>query len=494
MKLSHIFDKTFVLNEAYTIKPDVNRVILTTVSGDYEYFQSFIHPVHALLLSKFNGTTILRDCLKVIANDFSISEDDAAETVAPFLDNEKSFALEYGNQIFTFPSKTLVESSTGNLRDVLREDALYISGPFDFKTKRLNIPNNVLLVISTKCFTDCIYCYADRQTKYEPLATKRILEIIEDAKNIGMLSFDISGGEFFLHKDCLPITERLIQCGFDPLISTKVPVDDRLIDAVVEKGLKRVQFSLDTLDSDIARNTLRVRNDYPKRIKQAIRRFDDLGVELTIKSTFTKYTMAEQNIDEIVEFVDTLKNAKEYSLSIAESVLYQPLEAFQDMRVSSEQMAATDRHVEKLSQTSKVKISKNDRITCQSDINNYGEFKNRSLCSANVDGFIILPDGKVTICEELYWNPKFVVGDLLANNILEVWNSDKAKNLWNIQRSRMSEDNQCGKCQDFDNCRYGLGVCWKMIIMAYGDENHLYPDPRCPRAPKPKYEFYYPGI
>jgi len=494
MKLSHIFDKKFVLNEAYTIKPDVNRVILMTVSGDYEYFQSFIHPVHALLLTKFNGVTTLRDCLRVISDEFSISEDAAAEIVAPFLNNEESFALEYESQTFRFPPKTLVENNTGDKRDGVREEVLYINGPFDFKTKRLNIPNNVLFVISTKCCTDCIYCYADRRTKYEPLATKRILEIIEDAKNAGMLSFDISGGEFFLHRDCVAIMEKLIQCGFDPLISTKVPVDDRLIDAVVEKGMKRVQFSLDTLNADIARNTLRVRDDYPKRIKQAIRRFDDLGVELTIKSTFTKYTMTEQNIGEIVEFVETLKNAKEYSLSIAESVLYQPLEAFQEMRVSPEQMVATDRYVEKLSQTSTVKISKNDRVTCQSDINNYGEFKNRSLCSANVDGLIILPDGKVTICEELYWNPKFVIGNLLTNNILEVWNSDKARKLWNIQQSRMTEDNQCGKCQDFDNCRYGLGVCWKMIIMAYGDENHLYPDPRCPRAPKPKYEFYYPGI
>lgn len=66
---------------------------------------------------------------------------------------------------------------------------------------RLSIPKSILYVINTKCVTDCIYCYADKKTRYNLLPTNRILEIIDEAHNLGVIDFDISGGELFLHKD-----------------------------------------------------------------------------------------------------------------------------------------------------------------------------------------------------------------------------------------------------------------------------------------------------
>ncbi len=41
-------------------------------------------------------------------------------------------------------------------------------------------------------------------------------------------------------------------------------------------------------------------------------------------------------------------------------------------------------------------------------------------CSANFYAFVILRDGKVTICEELYLHPKFIIGDLKKQSIMEV--------------------------------------------------------------------------
>lgn len=486
--------KKFILNEAYTIKPDVNRILLTTIGNDYEYFHSFIHPTYAILLSKFNGEKTLNECLDCIATDFSISKDKAFEIVGPFIDNEQSFGLEYDNHSFLFPARVLVENVHHKYRNDIYEPHLYLSVPFDFTSKRFNSPIDALFVINTTCFTDCIYCYADKETPYTALSTPRLLQIIEDARDIGMLTFDISGGEFFLHKDCLAIMEKVKQCGFDPFISTKVPVEKTFIDAITNKGLTRLQFSLDTLNPELSRNTLGVRADYPEKVKQTIRHFDDLGVELTIKSTFTTYTFTEQNVNEIVDFVSTLKNVKEYSISIIGSVLYKPLSVFHSIRPTSEQRIRMNEYVQKLQQSSGFTIRNSSQAFCESDINNYSTFKGRSACTGNLDGFIILPDGKVSICEELYWNPKFLIGDLKTDSILDVWNSEKAKQLWNIRQEQLAEDNQCKKCQDFDNCRYGSGVCWKATIMAYGDEKYQYPDPRCPRAPKPQCEFYYPGV
>jgi hypothetical protein len=66
---------------------------------------------------------------------------------------------------------------------------------------------------------------------------------------------------------------------------------------------------------------------------------------------------------------------------------------------------------------------------------------------------------------------------------MEVWNSEKATKLFNLQQNMIGGKSRCKKCSEFDDCRQNLGVCWKIILMAYGAENWDYPDPRCPKAP-----------
>ena len=102
----------------------------------------------------------------------------------------------------------------------------------------------------------------------------------------------------------------------------------------------------------------------------------------------------------------------------------------------------------------------------------------------------MLPDGKVTICEELYWHHSFILGDLSKESILDVWNSQKAKELQFLSTEKISADSACKQCEVFDNCHLYRGVCWKIILMAYGNEKWDFPDPRCQFAPKPKNIIY----
>lgn len=110
-------------------------------------------------------------------------------------------------------------------------------------------------------------------------------------------------------------------------------------------------------------------------------------------------------------------------------------------------------------------------------------FNHRAFCSGNTKSMVILPDGRVTICEELYDHPKFIIGDLTKQSILEVWNSDEAINLFKLQKKALNPQSACKQCDELEYCRQGLGVCWKTVLMAYGDENWDFPDPRCPKAP-----------
>jgi hypothetical protein len=45
-------------------------------------------------------------------------------------------------------------------------------------------------------------------------------------------------------------------------------------------------------------------------------------------------------------------------------------------------------------------------------------------------------------------------------------------------------------CEQFEACHKINGVCWKQVIIAYGYDKWDYPDPRCPKAPKPVRRFW----
>lgn len=96
----------------------------------------------------------------------------------------------------------------------------------------------------------------------------------------------------------------------------------------------------------------------------------------------------------------------------------------------------------------------------------------------------ILSDGNVTICEQLYWNSHFIIGDVQRTNLKDIWQSQEALYLCNLSRQDIGQHNKCQACTHFEECfRYG-NRCWNNITRAYGKKYWDYPDPRCILAPK----------
>jgi radical SAM protein with 4Fe4S-binding SPASM domain len=116
----------------------------------------------------------------------------------------------------------------------------------------------------------------------------------------------------------------------------------------------------------------------------------------------------------------------------------------------------------------------------------------RVKCSGNFYAFIILPNGQVTICEDLYFHPAFIIGDLKTQSIMEVWNSERALELYRLPKEQIRDESACKNCpqDEYDDCRQIKGVCWKEILNAYDYENWDYPDPKCPYAPEPLNKFW----
>lgn len=94
-------------------------------------------------------------------------------------------------------------------------------------------------------------------------------------------------------------------------------------------------------------------------------------------------------------------------------------------------------------------------------------FYARSSCSGNMSSFMILPDGNVTYCEETYFNPNLMLGNILESSIMDVWSSERARNLFYLPKSIFPNDSPCSSCKEFEDCRYSKGICWVDVMAAY---------------------------
>ena len=106
----------------------------------------------------------------------------------------------------------------------------------------------------------------------------------------------------------------------------------------------------------------------------------------------------------------------------------------------------------------------------------------RAFCTGGRYAFVLLPDGKVTMCEELYYHPAYIMGDLSRQSIMEMWNSEEALRISYPDKHAVL-DGPCRDCPDFKACHISPGRCVREAIKQYGPERHYYPDPRCPHAP-----------
>lgn len=189
------------------------------------------------------------------------------------------------------------------------------------------------------------------------------------------------------------------------------------------------------------------------------------------------------------------KNLKGIKIVPAAYSMYNPIENFNDIKASTLDINYIKQYVDSLNSEKSFDFDIIfDEPECQymyTSEYKAERFPKRAYCTANQRAFNILPDGKVTICEELYWNPYFIIGDLSVDTIESVWNSERALELYNLSQDSVDKNSKCTSCQLFNDCRHNNRVCWKLVVAAYGQDKCDFPDPRCPLADYPYINYLY---
>lgn len=484
----------YIINPAYFLKNDKNRVIITKRDYVEKYIEdtydlhdvfSFIHPLNAQMLSFFNGEDDLEMITQKTSAYFQIAENEMYNILLKYIENKKSFAIIYDDTKIVIPQNMVIRKSDHIKKyNTYNPESFICTEKPDFETVRLNSPMNILFLPTMQCYTDCIYCYANRKMNSSGNMTlQQIQSIINQAKEIEVENIDLNGGEVLLHPYYKEIITMLLENNYYPSISTKIPLSEKIIDDLKSIGISSIQISLDSVNPNTLTQLLKVKETYLESMAHTLQYLCKKEFKVKIHSIVTSYNSDLEEFINLINWLSKYSCVYHIQISPAGYSLYKT--NFLQYRTSETFMNTLSSYIDNIRE-------KFSRISFQVSGGNFKKdyedkisiFNKRALCSGNVRSLVILPDGRVTVCEELYENEQFIIGDLTKQTIMEIWNSPKANDLFYINPDTISDDSVCKKCVTFDSCRQGLGVCWKEILMAYGENNWDYPDARCPKAPE----------
>lgn len=488
-------NEIYVFNSDYVLKNDIYRVILYTkekTENDSSInWKTVIHPIQAMILSYFSHKRTFNENSTLISNAFSMPYEQVVKMIDPYIENENRIVTKWNGHPIHFPKNVLIKARNINHKYSNFEVNEFICDKkIDLSTNRFySGPYMLTLMLTNNCVTKCNYCYADTHTVVKSkIQTERILTLIEEAQSLKMKQINLIGGEIFLYKDWYLVLNKLIECKLIPeYISTKHPLSKDIIDKLKRSNYHNyVQFSLDANSEELLKQSIGVSDNYLSKVKEGLYLLDKSGLKYRIATVLTKINCDFHIINSLYCFIKTLNNVSSWSISPASNSLYINNKEFSNLKSTKAEIDDLFLKIEtNIIPNSKFEIILNKPIchkTYYSCELSRKTFKG-SACSALNYHLFILPDGQVTICEQLYWDPRFIIGDINNSTIMEVWNSPKALFLSNLEKENIQEASECKRCEIFDTCFKNRNRCWTDVMKAYGKKNWDYPDPRCINAP-----------
>lgn len=493
-----LFDDNEILifNPKYRIKNDLDRQILYSIeTSDSKYiytqnWKSTIHPFFGYLFNLFcSGLTFGKVC-EILCKQFNISKERVIKLLIPYIENNEEFYTEYKEFKIYFPKNLIVRNKNEGAysNNIIPQIETYEGelDKIDLKFDRFRkAPTNILFVLTTSCPVNCAYCYCDKNTIYNPLNINQIFKIIDEAYQLHVSYIDLVGGEIFSHPYWDIIIKKLVELNMSPhYISTKTPITSKILTRLLETGYKGViQLSLDSLSSDILKKTINAWPNYLDEFINGIHMLEKNNFRIQVNTILSSLNCNTKEIDSLYAFINSISKLEYWEIRVATDSLY-PSTKWENIKPDSSNLKSIFKYIKKnILPFSNINILLSDNaLTLPKRCVSMGKRKiDGGVCGMLQDRMVILPDGKVTACEELYWHPTYIIGDLNRSSILEVWQSKEVQNILNPNKSTLQ--GYCKKCLKFSECTNYKNRCPVKIIRAYGHKNYGYPDPRCQYAP-----------
>lgn len=474
-------DVPFPQNEIYAINPkwllheDGNKVLFYKVSLD-EVKYLILPPLVGIIAPLFDGKRTLREV--AMLTGMILGESDQDQCLKACLESLK---FVNHDEVKIIPLR-LIDVPIVHYK---LEDYVVNLNAYQF-SRKLNRPFRALVLLSNRCCTDCVYCYAERPVCNE-MSREEWNKIIEEMRELKIHIIDISGGDPLARKDSITLLQDFIRNKLLFLVSTKCPVSDNDAEALVEAGFlepvfgvyRKFQLSLDAADPNIAAQLTRTPG-YLQRVQKSVKSLLQAGIVPQIKAVMTPYNYHQA--EPLIEMFAP-QGIKHFTFSQYSKSCFRHDDSF----------FMSDSHKKTLAKTCEAIEKKYPEIELTGDAVRYEsppqtpekrkeKWLSRAGCSGGFVSIGIAPDGKVILCEQAPQKPPFVVGTLRRQSIMEVWNSGAVEDFLHPDKELFA-DTICHECKEFETCHYQKGWCYRDAYAAFGTP--YAPTPDCPYLEDP---------
>lgn len=455
----------WILNPDYSISRQKNDLFLhdKLMLGKGVLVQP-LHPLEALFLALCDGSKAFSFINEYFRKTFNLNE-----TTKEHLDRilqrfiKLGFLVPYGKQaIREFDLLKLFEGIAFNQAIGKRKE---------ITKRRLHFPISLVLSLTNQCLHKCLYCYASnsKDDSDHLLPLNQIIELLDEAKLLGVNSITLSGGEPLMRKDTPKILEAMTARGINPFISTKMFCDEKLVSSLKNAGLDCIQVSLDTLEEDIAER-LTGTNRFVERTLKTINLFLRYGFKVRVNCVVSSLNI--EKIPDLIQYltslgITTLSFAVYFkTLTFPKRTLFPPNKALARLK---DYLQALDAPLE-----IRYFIPEEPKEWWLS-----AEFDQKVLCPIGTCGLVVLPDGKAALCERVAGIPEFTFGNVNDKGLLEVWNSEDLMRFTFPDR-KLFVDTPCFSCSVFERCTNLGKRCYaeiwgqkKQVFSSYNDCSNL---------------------
>jgi radical SAM protein with 4Fe4S-binding SPASM domain len=346
-------------------------------------------------------------------------------------------------------------------------------------SSELDKPVSILWMPTSVCQTDCAYCYATRSNidRSQLISDERVKELFEEAAALGVCKVNVDGGDALCRKNITELIAYAASLNVDVDISTKAYVSKELAERLFDAGIKIIQFGFDAPYPGLFDEVV-AREGHFFRTIESINNCADAGIKVRTNSILIQRTY--RAIHDLVSLL--------YTLPLVDMKI---CPAFRSAYRHRQGILLTEEQKQWLRKQLQILQAEHTdgkiKFDCRSDYLALDErqrqeaFNNYPRCGVGTESMIIAPDGRVVMCEQSPHTDDFAVGSVKNRSIIEVWQSDQARDFKRVSREQFT-GTVCYDCEDFENCFHRKGGCFILSVKAYG--TRFAPHPACPKAPR----------
>lgn len=291
----------------------------------------------------------------------------------------------------------------------------------------------------SKCNERCVHCYIPHENKNSEIDCDLMLQVLEQCKELGVLTIIFSGGEPMLHPNFCDFLRRAKDLDFNvTILSNLTLLNEEILEALMYRHASCVNVSLYSMDAYVHDAITTVKGSFEKT-KSNILKLLDHNVPVQINCPIMK-----QNKD---SFCEVVKWGQSHKCSVITDYLI---------------MARSDHSIDNLDNRltvhdlpSVIKSLIENDVVFQSNVRNQQtdfvpSSKNHAeerVCGVGMSTLCMVATGTVYPCAG--WQ-QYICGDLRKNTLKEIWeNSPQIKYLRSL---RQKDFTKCAECEDFNYC------------------------------------------